>query len=382
VPFVIGGGVFMQYVAFDALAWVLTAYFVVRLLKTGEPRWWVTIGAGVGFGMLSKYTMCFFAAGLVTGLLFTDARRYLRSKWLWMGMAVAILIFLPNLVWQMQHQFVSLEMLKFIHARDVRSGATTSFLPDQLRNTFLPLVLAGLYFYFFSRRAAPFRMIGWMYVTTLLILVIAKGKSYYLYPAYPMIWAGGAVWVEGWLRTVRRWAAVTVWSVAWMLVTLAAIGTSLFFLPLAPVNSRWFHMSHTLQGEFYSEFGWQELAQEVASIRDFLTPEERTHLGVLAGSYGEAGAVNLYGPRYGLPRAISGINSYWQHGYGNPPPETLIVIGETREAADRNFEACRLAGHMWNPYDVWNFETNRDLFVCGPPRLSWPEFWKRFRYFG
>lgn len=383
VPFAIGGAALMQYVSFDFFAWVLTAYFIVRLLKTGNPRWWVAVGVGIGFGMLSKYAMCFFAVGITVGLLFTDARRYLKSKWLWIGMGVAFLIFLPNLLWQVQHQFVSLDMLRFIHARDVRSGATASFLPDQLRTTFLPLVLAGLYFYFFSRQAARFRMVGWMYVTTLLIFVIAKGKSYYLHPAYPMVYAAGAVWVEDWLATKRRWAAVTIWSIAWTLVTCGAIFATAFFLPIAPVNSRWFVITHSVgQGEFYSEFGWQELAQEAARIRDSLTPEEQAHLGILADNYGEAGAVNLYGAQYGLPRAISGINSNWQRGYGNPPPQTLIVIGQTRESADRNFEACRLAGHMWNPYGAWNFEINRDIFVCGPPRLGWPGFWKRFKYYG
>jgi hypothetical protein len=385
LPFVIGGGALMQYVSLDFLAWVLTAYFVIRLLKTEDPRWWLAIGAGIGFGLLSKYSMCFFAAGIVVGLLFTGARRYLKCRWLWFGVAVALIMFLPNLLWQVQHQFVSLDLLRFIHARDVRRGDVSGFLPDQLRNTFLPLVLAGLYFYLFSRHGARFRMVGWIYVTTLLILLLAKAKGYYLYPAYPMIWAAGAVWAEGWLTNMRRSAAVTIWSITWTLVALSAIATVAFFLPVAPVNSRWFEISLAAgQSEFRAEFGWQEMVQEIARIRDSLTPEERAHLGILAENQGEAGAVNLYGTQYGLPRAISGINSNWERGYGNPPPQTLIVVGETREAADQNFEACRLAGHLWNRYGVKTdeMEWSPDIFVCGPPRLGWPEFWKRFRYFG
>lgn len=385
MPYAIGGGALMQYVSFDFFAWVLTAYFIVRLLKTENPRWWVAIGAGVGFGMLSKYAICFFAAGIVAGLLFTDARRYLRNKWLWIGMAVALLMFLPNLLWQVQHQFVSLDLLKFIHARDVRRGDTSSFLSEQLRKTILPLVLAGLYFYFFSRRARPFRMIGWMYVTPLLIFVVAKAKGYYLFPAYPMIYAGSAVWLEGWLATIRRSTAATVSSIAWWLAAGGAIYTIAFCLPIAPVNSRWFDMSLMIgQPEFRAEFGWQEMVQEVARIRDSLTPEERAHLGILGDDTGEAGAVNLYGAQYGLPRAISGINSNWQRGYGNPPPQTLIVVGQTREAADRNFESCRLAGHLWDRYGIKTDEMgwSPDIFVCGPPRLGWPQFWKHFKHFG
>jgi hypothetical protein len=138
------------------------------------------------------------------------------------------------------------------------------------------------------------------------------------------------------------------------------------------------------QPEFRAEFGWQEMVQEVARIRDSLTPEERAHLGILADDTGEAGAINLYGAQYGLPRAISGINSNWQRGYGNPPPQTLIVVGETRQSADRHFESCRLAGHLWNRYGIKTDEMGwgPDIFVCGPPRLGWPEFWKHFQYFG
>jgi len=385
LPFAIGGGALMQYVSFDFFAWVLTACFIVRLLKAENPRWWVAIGGGIGFGMLSKYTMCFFAAGIVAGLLLTGARRYLKSKWLWIGMAVAFLVFLPNLLWQVQHQFASLDMLRFIHARDVSNGVTRSFLTDQLwRASFLPLDLAGLYFYFFSRRATRFRMVGWMYITALVIFAIAKAKFYYLLPAYPMIYAGGAVWLEE-LTTVRRWAAVAIRSITWALIGCATIFVSAFNLPMVPVNSHWFQISLAIgQPELRAEFGWQEMVQEVARIRDSLTPEERAHLGILADNTGEAGAVNLYGVQYGLPRAISGINSNWQRGYGDPPPQALIVIGETREAADRNFESCRLAGHLWNRYGIKTdeMEWSPEIFVCGPPRLGWPEFWKQFRYFG
>jgi 4-amino-4-deoxy-L-arabinose transferase-like glycosyltransferase len=168
-PFCIGGGALMEYVSFDYFAWVLTAYFIVRLHKSGDPRWWLAVGASIGFGGLSKYTMAFFVLAIVAGLVLTDTRRYLKRKWLWIGVACSIVIFLPNLLWQVQHHFVSIEFLKQIHARDVRNGKTDSFLREQLANTYLPLVLAGLYFFLFSRQGKRFRMLGWMYVITFLI---------------------------------------------------------------------------------------------------------------------------------------------------------------------------------------------------------------------
>ena len=130
--------------------------------------------------------------------------------------------------------------------------------------------------------------------------------------------------------------------------------------------------------------GWPELAQTVAKIRDSLPAQERTHLGILAGNYGEAGAIDLYGPRYGLPAAISGINSFWLRGYGDPPPETLIVVGLSAHFLQSNFSACQVVGHTWNRFGVENEETrdHPDIFVCWGLKQSWPEFWKDFQYYG
>jgi hypothetical protein len=135
---------------------------------------------------------------------------------------------------------------------------------------------------------------------------------------------------------------------------------------------------------FREEVGWQDLTFTVSAIRDTLSEADRQHLGILAGNYGEAGAIDLYGQAYGLPQAISGIDSYWEHGYGNPPPETLIVVGISREFLERHFESCQLVAHNTNAYDVLNEETkdHPDIFVCRRLRGSWAEFWKKFQYFG
>ncbi len=385
LPFVIGGGALMQYVSFDYFAWVLTAYFIVRLLKSGDPRWWLAVGASIGFGALSKYTIAFFVAGIVAGVLLTDVRRHLKSKWLWLGVAVSVLIFLPNLIWQAQHDFVSLDFLRHIHARDVQAGKASTFIRSQLTGTFFPLVLAGLYYYFFSRQGKPFRIVGWMYVVTLLLFIVAQGRTYYMCPAYPMVWAGGAVWAEGWLAALRRrWQAKAVWAIAWAALAYGVIFTTAYYLPIAPVGSRWWQKACALQETYIGEIGWPEMVQETARIRDSLGPEQRSRLGILAGGYGAAGAINLWGAQYGLPRAISGINSNWQRGYGDPPPQTLIVLNLKWPLANESFEGCRVAGRLWNRYGVktGDMAWNPDIYVCGPPRQGWPAFWKQFRYFG
>jgi len=386
LPFVLGGGYEMQYVAFDALAWILTAFFVVRLLATEDPRYWLGIGAGLGFGMLCKYTIGFFALSIVAGVCLTPARKYLKSKWLWIGVALSVLIWLPNVLWQAQHNFVSLDFLSDIHARDVRQGRTAYFLPQQLELTgfrFL-LALAGLYFCFFTAPGKRFRLIGWMYIIALLLFVLAKGRWYYMGPAYPMLYAAGAAWSEGRLASMPQHRASTIRWVVWAFLIFEVVFTTAFWLPSAPLGSRWWRINNEVQGDFREQIGWHELVEEIAKIRDSLTPEERAHLGIIGTNYGEAGAINLYGPEYGLPRAISGINSFWYRGYGDPPPQTLIVIGPHRKYMEETFESCRLAGHTWNRYGVKNEETedHPDIWVCGPPRQGWPAFWKDFRYYG
>jgi hypothetical protein len=386
VPFALAGGALMQYVSFDYLCWVLTAYFVVRLLKTEDPRWWLAIGASIGLGMMTKYTMGFFVIGIVVGVLATSTRRYFASKWLWAGVALSLLVFLPNLIWQAQHHFIALDFLRHIHERDIRWGRTKDFLPDQLKLTLfaIPLWFAGLYYCLLSSAGRRFRMLAWMYLVPLLLFVVAKGRGYYLAAAYPMLYAAGSVWGEQWLRTLRRSWASAARAVAWTALVANVAVTVAFTLPVAPINSAWWKRAVKIQGDFREEVGWPELTQAVAQIRDSLPEQDRARLGILAGNYGEAGAINLYGPSYGLPPAISGINSFWARGYGNPPPETLIVLGISRGFLDRNFSSCELAGHTPNPYGIENEETSDhpDIYVCRGLRQSWPEFWSDFQYYG
>jgi hypothetical protein len=143
-------------------------------------------------------------------------------------------------------------------------------------------------------------------------------------------------------------------------------------------------MASKINEDLVEEIGWPELVETIAQIRDGLPASEQARLGILAANYGEAGAVNLYGPRYALPQAISGINSFWARGYGNPPPETLIVVGFSREFVEAHFTSASIAAKSRNRYGVANEETTRhpDIFVCRGMREPWPEFWKTFQRYG
>lgn len=387
-PVSMASGALLQYVAFDYLWWVLLAYLALRLINSGDPRWWLGIGTAIGLGMLTKYTMGFYALGIVAGVLFTSERKQLKSPWLWCGVALSVLVFLPNVMWQAHHDFISRDFLKHIHERDVRNGRTSGFLPEQFfiaTSIFtVPLWIAGLVSLFRGKDAKPYRMLGWMFIVPLLLFVGAKGRGYYSAPAYPMLFAAGAVWPERWLASLSQDRARAL-----RVATIAALGVAMITtvavaVPLAPVNSRWWRVANKVNGDFREEIGWHELVEAVARVRDSVPETERPRLGIIAGNYGEAGAIDLYGPAYGLPKAISGINSYWLKGYPDPPPQTVIVVGLSEHYAHEIFESCELAGHVTNRYGVLNEETqdHPDIWLCRNLRQPWPEFWKDFRYFG
>ena len=387
-PVSMGSGVLLQYVAFDYLWWVLTAYLLIRLLRTDEPRLWLSIGAAIGMGMMTKYTMIFLVAGIVVGLLATDARRYLKSGWLWLGVALSLLVFLPNLIWQIQHHFISLDFLSHIHARDIRWGRTKGYLPDQLTvaaNMFtIPLWVAGLFFYFRKPEGKRFRMIGWMFVVPFLLFLFARGRGYYMAPACPMLLAAGAVVEERWLASMSAGRAHVWRGLTFAALAIGGVFIAVVTLPIVRVNSGMWKVVNAMNGDFREEIGWPELVAEVARIRDSLPADERATVAVLGANYGESGAIDMFGAAYGLPKAISGVNSYWARGYGDPPPQTLIVLGLSAHYVNELFQSCELAGHTKNDYNVLNEETkdHPDIFVCRHLRDPWPEFWKDFRYYG
>jgi hypothetical protein len=386
-PISLAAGALFQYVTFDYLWWVLAAYFMIRLLKSEDQRWWLAIGAVIGLGMLTKYTIGFLAAGISVGVLLTPARRYLKSPWLWGGVALSVAIFLPNMIWQIRHNFISLDFLNSIHARDIRIGRTKNFLVEQLfvpANPFtIPIWATGLVYYF-SRSGKRYRTVGWMFVLVFVLFLVARGRGYYMAPAYPMLLAAGAVAWEQRLAGASASRARLRQAIQWSAIAVGAVIAIALVVPIPTVGSAWWKISDKVQDDWREEVGWRELVKEVAQARDSLPADERAGARILTGNYGEAGAIDLFGAAYGLPVAISGVNSYWQRGYGDPPPQTLIVVGLPREFLTRYFESCELAGHVTNRYGVLNEETREhpDIFVCRGLREPWPEFWKQFRYYG
>lgn len=373
-----------QYTSFSFLWWVLVCWFVIRLLKTDNPRWWLAIGAAIGLGLLTKYSVVFFVAGLLVGLAFTRARTNFLNPWFWAGVGIAFVLFLPNIVWLIRHNFISYHFLQHIHARDVSEGRAEGYWKYQFLldvNPFAsPLWIVGLIAFL---RDTRYRVVAWMYLVPVLFFWADQGRFYYVAEAYPVLLALGAVVISQWLAARPRWARRSVATAYFIgLLALGAYGVAIL-VPIASSGPlRDFALKNN--GDLREEFGWDDLVGTVAAIRDTLSPEQREHLGITTGNYGEYGAIEILGAPYGLPAPIGTTNSEWLRGYPTPGPTTIIVLGLTQEEADAIFTGCRLAGHNGNSLGIQNEESrdHPDIFLCGPPRLPWPVLWSEHKDFG
>ena len=373
-----------QYTSFSFLWWVLVCWFVVRLLKTDNPRWWLAIGTVIGLGLLTKYSVVFFVAGLLVGLALARARRYFGSPWFWAGVGIALVLFLPNILWLFHHDFVSYRFLQHIHKRDVGEGRAEGYWKYQFLLDVNPfanaLWIAGLLAFLRSNR---YRALAFMYLVPVLFFWVDKGRFYYVAEAYPVLIAMGGVVIVGQLAECPAWARRTL--VTAYFAGLFAFGAyaAVQLVPFASSGPlRDFALKNNT--DLREEFGWNELVRTVASIRDSLPPEQRDHLGITTANYGEYGAVEILGRAYGLPQPIGTTNSEWLRGYPIPAPTTLIVLGLGAEEANSIFTGCRWAGHNGNSLGIPNEEStdHPDIFVCGPPRKPWAQIWREHQDFG
>ena len=312
-----------QYNVFECLWWVAICYLIVKMINSENPRYWLGIGVFIGLGMLTKYSMCFYVVGLAAGVLLTGKWRWLKSPWLWAGAGIAFLIFLPNLIWLVQNKFIHLEFLVSIHERDIRIGRTETFLIDQIyvpANPFtIPLWIAGLLFFFRAPAGKTYRILGWTSVVTFMIYLVSQGRGYYTSPLYPALFAGGAVFAESWLATLKPRRAAVIEATAWWTWSISGVLMAAMILPLAPIGSGWWDVATAIHEPPVEEIGWPELVQATAQAWNSLPEDEKAQAAILA-NYAEGGAINLYGPTYGLPPVISQDNTGWLRGYGDPPP--------------------------------------------------------------
>ncbi|MFN2974261.1 glycosyltransferase family 39 protein [Terriglobus aquaticus] len=382
LPIELAMGQWLMYTVTDGLAWALVALCIAKLLQTRDARWWIGVGAALGIGILSKYSISFLLASLLIGLVVLPAERvWLRSKWFWAGAAVALLIAAPNLLWEWRHSWVTLHMLQHIHARDVRIGRANGYWTDQLKYMALalPFAVAGVVW---LARSARFRLLLFLYAGPLVLFALAKGRGYYAIPGYIGVYAAGAVAFAQWTGRLRSRLQSTWRGVAVASTALGLVAVTLMMVAVAPQGSRLLHFQLRTSSDVRDQFGWREMAAAVAAARDTLPPEERARAGVAVDNYGEAGAIALYGPGYGLPYPISSANDFYYRGYGSAP-DILVTLGIGRKDRQRLFDRCEMRGQFVKPNSVGNDdEEGQPIYVCWGMRTPWDVLWRTEQSFG
>jgi 4-amino-4-deoxy-L-arabinose transferase-like glycosyltransferase len=372
----------------ELLWWTLASYLVVIILKEERQRLWLLVGVVAGVGLMHKHSMLFWGFGLTAGLLLTSARRCFARPWVWLGGVIAVLIFLPNIIWQIRNDWPTLEFLRIIN-RDVMSGISPLQFPFgqvlYMNPVSLPIWIAGLVFFFARKGGRPFRAFGWQYVVVLVTLILIKSKIYYLVPIYPVLLAGGAVAIEGRLAKWRaRWLRPALVSV--MVVTGAALAPA--GLPLLPLDLYTPYARTVSLGQldniweivhdYYFMCGWEEQVAAVAEVYHALPEEDRQACTIVGQSYGRAGAVDLFGPAYGLPKAISWQLSYHLWGYGDASGEVLVTLGVPPELIGQFYDEVTVVKRVHMEHCVPHIQ-DTPICVCRRPKMPLSDVWASVR---
>lgn len=389
--------------SFEPLSWTLLIYALILLVRTGDKRYWIGAGFAFAFGMYGKYSMLLLSAALFIGLLLTAQRRLLASRWFFAGAVIALALIAPNVAWQASHgwPFVQVVSGDFAHRHAFNTGLqleyrnfmqnAVAFIVEQLVYTnplSVPLWLGGLLALAFSKRLRDLRFIALAYVVLLVLAIWLEGKGYYVIGIYTVLLAAGGVTAERYLANVPlRAAAVTVF----LIFTLPFVPISLPVLPIQGFisYSKALHLTgeggtpaHVIQPVYAEEFGWDELARHAAAVYDALPPDVRARTGIFADTYADAGALDFYGPRYGLPPAISAQNTYYLWGTRNYDGRTLIVVGATQaDLVRRYFRKMTLVATYGHPYK-WIVEGPTPVYLCTDPVAPLAQIWPHLKWFG
>jgi len=322
---VLGVSSYFSMNSFDILLSTLMFYFLIRLKKKNNVKLWLIIGLLFGLGLQNKLTFLFLGFGLVVGIVLTKNRRHLKSKEIWIGAAIAFIIFLPNIIWQAANNFPTLEFMRNAAAYKNKPMSIAEFALNsllELNPGYSLFILTGIYFLFFNKHGKVFSIIGWIFVSVFLVFVFNNGKPYYMGVLFPVILAAGVIGAD---FLIEKYLRPFVRTVLIILVLPSVIAVTPFAIPVLDVEA-FIGFSETLgikpeSGErselgllpqFYADrFGWEEMVQKVASAYNKLSEEEKKEALIFGQNYGEAGAVNFYRNKCNLPQAISAHNNYW-----------------------------------------------------------------------
>lgn len=371
----LGANWLFQTVSFDQLVWLSSLWIFARLMRTRDRRLWLALGLILGIGLETKYTVVALIIGLAVAVIATPLRKDLATPLPWVSAALAVAIFAPNLVWQLQNDWPSVQYT--LNHKSVQSVdfSPLTFLAQQLAligPVAIPIWVAGLWWLL---RSAERRALGIAAAVPFLIYLLA-GKSYYVGPLHPVLIAAGACALEAWTENQWGWlrpaAALGLTAQALILLPIA--------LPVVPEDVMARSSLPNVRKDFADTVGWHDLVAQVATIYDALSPEDRQSAVILTDNYGEAGAINTYGRKLGLPAAVSGELSYyfWKPASLDGP---VIAVGFDPAFLSTLFDTCEPRGTITNSYGLNNEEFGAPLAVCRQPRYSRDDMWSRLKAF-
>jgi len=371
----LGANWLFQTVTFDQLLWLTCFWLAARLGRTADRRLWPALGIALGIGLETKYTILALAVGLAVATLLTPLRRQLLTPWPWLGLGLALLIFLPNLLWQAGNGWPSVEYTLNHKSTQSIDFSPLTFLAQQLAligPLAIPLWLAGWYWLL----AAPERRLVGIAALIVFTVYLFVGKSYYIGPLHPLLLAAGACALEAWTSSRAGWLRPAM--------AISLVAQALVLLPLAlpllpePVMAR--SPLAGIRKDFADTVGWHDLVGQVSAVYNGLPVAERTDTVILTDNYGEAGAINTYGPPLGLPTAVSGELTYyyWRPARIDGP---VIAVGVDESMLTSLFSACTKVGTVSNSYRLQNEEYGAPISVCRQPRLPLDQLWPRLKAF-
>ncbi len=395
-PIYLAMGSYYSMNSIDIFLWSAAAFLLLLICRNPTPRRWLLLGLVLGLGLLNKVGVLWLGAGLLAGLLLTDLRRQLLTPWPYLAAGIAFAFFLPFVGWNIRHDFAHLEFMQNAMALKYDGISRFDFIAGfflMLNPLALLLWLPGLYFFLWSRQGHNYRSLGIIFLTVFLILLInGSSKPEYLAPAFPVMLAGGAVFLEEkFSQGHRRWA---IFSVLALLLLCAALLAPVF-RPILPVGS-FVRYSRALgislsssEGkeqkelhQFYADrFGWKEMAAKASGIYTTLPASEQAHTYVYTQNYGEAGALEYYQGQYPLPPVLSGHNAYWHWGGGVDAEQyTFIIIGGDKRDHQKAFaDVAEVAVHQ-SRYAM-PYEDKLPLYLCRSPKLPLASRWPHVKHF-
>jgi 4-amino-4-deoxy-L-arabinose transferase-like glycosyltransferase len=379
----------LQPVVMDQLIWAAALYALVRLCRGYGPGGWLLLGLVLGLGLLTKFSVTFIGIAIVAGILLSPLRTALLTPWPWIGLASALAVGAPSLVGQIRLGFPVFSQMADLRASQLDRITPADFLLGQLLwGPAVLIAIAGLYGLLAGRALRPFRALGWSCVAALAILVLLQGKPYYAGPLYPTLFAGGAVLVERAADGLRG-ELLQVGTVAVLFAfSLLTFPLGVPILP-PPAMAEYAHAlgveaavrtntgeTLPLPQDYADMLGWEEQVATVARVYHTLPDDQRRDAVVVAGNYGEAGALDFYGPRYGLPEVVSPAGSYWFFGPGDRPGKVVITIGVPEDDLRRFFDSVATAATVSHAWAVPE-ERSLTVHVGTRPRTTlqrlWPE---------